>query len=115
MPPVTPTMASTMPAVMPKNQCSWKIALRKVMVRGRSGFRPAAQEVVVDPGELQQCGAVGIGLGQGLDRGVELEQPPPLGVIPARKLVVKGKSVSVRVDLGGRRLIKKKNVITDQG
>src|SRR3546814_16177688 len=67
-------MASTIPAVMPKNQCSWKIALRKVMVRGRSGFRPAAQEVVVDPGELQQCGAVGIGLGPGLDRGVELEQ-----------------------------------------
>src|SRR3546814_1687398 len=40
-------------AVMPKNQCSWKIALRKVMVRGRSGFCPEAQEVVVDPGQLQ--------------------------------------------------------------
>src|SRR3546814_11879023 len=29
-----------------------------------------------------------------------------------RKSVVKGKSVSVRVDLGGRRIIKKKNQIT---
>src|SRR3546814_19793221 len=30
-------------------------------------------------------------------------------VKPDRKRVVKGKSVSVRVDLGGRRIIKKKN------
>src|SRR3546814_11969809 len=32
---------------------------------------------------------------------------PPVG-IPDRKSVVRGKSVSVRVDLGGRRIIKKK-------
>src|SRR3546814_18663893 len=30
-----------------------------------------------------------------------------------RKSVVSGKSVSVRVDLGGRRIIKKKNIITE--
>src|SRR3546814_10243434 len=29
-----------------------------------------------------------------------------------RKSVVEGKSVSVRVDLGGRRIIKKKNILT---
>src|SRR3546814_20297822 len=33
----------------------------------------------------------------------------PLVVSGDRKSVVKGKSVSVRVDLGGRRIIKKKN------
>src|SRR3546814_20968285 len=32
---------------------------------------------------------------------------------PDRKSVVEGKSVSVRVDLGGRRIIKKKHKITD--
>src|SRR3546814_11524399 len=31
------------------------------------------------------------------------------GIAPDRKSVVSGKSVSVRVDLGGRRIIKKKN------
>src|SRR3546814_11842161 len=33
---------------------------------------------------------------------------------PDRKSVVSGKSVSVRVDLGGRRIIKKKNTINEQ-
>src|SRR3546814_13866390 len=33
---------------------------------------------------------------------------PPLDALADRKRVVEGKSVSVRVDLGGRRLIKKK-------
>src|SRR3546814_14771591 len=34
-------------------------------------------------------------------------------VLPDRKSVVSGKSVSVRVDLGGRRIIKKKNYNKD--
>src|SRR3546814_12366160 len=38
-------------------------------------------------------------------------EPPPPGVID-RKSVVSGKSVSVRVDLGGRRIIKKKTKTT---
>src|SRR3546814_18276021 len=36
-------------------------------------------------------------------------QTPCIQARPARKSVVSGKSVSVRVDLGGRRIIKKKN------
>ena len=32
MPPVTPTSASTTPAVMPRNQWTWKTALRNVVV-----------------------------------------------------------------------------------
>ena len=50
-PPVTPTNASTMPAVMPRNQWIWKSALRVVMMmvdvrmahRRRSGLRPLAK------------------------------------------------------------------------
>src|SRR3546814_11156591 len=43
---------------------------------------------------------------------------PMAGQDPTRKSVVKGKSVSVRVDIGGRRIIKKKqekdNIISQQ-
>src|SRR3546814_15538592 len=39
---------------------------------------------------------------------VGLARHPEVGVIADRKSVVEGKSVSVRVDLGGRRIIKKK-------
>src|SRR3546814_16098726 len=35
-------------------------------------------------------------------------------LVPARKSVVEGKSVSVRVDLGGRRIIKKKNKVVSK-
>src|SRR3546814_16071856 len=48
--------------------------------------------------------------------GLQLAVPRPGGKVLRlrrdRKSVVEGKSVSVRVDLGGRRLIKKKNRIT---
>src|SRR3546814_4771828 len=50
--------------------------------------------------------------------------PRPMAVIPAnagiqcgqgdRKSVVEGKSVSVRVDLGGRRIINKKHITSEQ-
>src|SRR3546814_15786334 len=48
------------------------------------------------------------------DRGVIVEHGPPATFFkeakdPDRKSVVSGKSVSVRVDIGGRRIIKKKN------
>src|SRR3546814_11400176 len=44
-------------------------------------------------------------------RKVEAESDRPLARQPDRKSVVSGKSVSVRVDLGGRRIIKKKKYI----
>src|SRR3546814_16395672 len=56
-------------------------------------------------GEVQAVIA-GIGLGDGR----ELARPLP--VEGDRKSVVSGKSVSVRVDLGGRRIIKKKKKST---
>src|SRR3546814_18655513 len=42
--------------------------------------------------------------------------PPSIrrGPMPDRKSVVSGKSVSVRVDLGGRRIIKKKTITKKQ-
>src|SRR3546814_18673612 len=47
-----------------------------------------------------------------------LEAGPPTAVAesgkPDRKSVVSGKSVAVRVDLGGRRIIKKKKIIYNQ-
>src|SRR3546814_11068093 len=55
-------------------------------------------------GEPGQVGIVGINAGEPIDAAVvvwtETERD--------RKSVVEGKSVSVRVDLGGRRIIKKK-------
>src|SRR3546814_12569487 len=48
-------------------------------------------------------------LGQECDELVCLAEPAPFFAVGAdRKSVVSGKSVSVRVDLGGRRIIKKK-------
>src|SRR3546814_15303297 len=44
-----------------------------------------------------------------LERGAGLELRDPLGTTPDRKRVVKGTGVSVRVDLGGRRISIKKN------
>src|SRR3546814_20468195 len=41
-------------------------------------------------------------------------RPPGPGAGPDRKSVVEGKSVSVRVDLGGRRILKKKNTYLKQ-
>src|SRR3546814_12077161 len=40
---------------------------------------------------------------------VVADRPPELPALLDRKSVVEGKRVSVRVDLGGRRIIKKKN------
>src|SRR3546814_20287798 len=48
---------------------------------------------------------VGIAMGTGADVAIESAG------ITDRKSVVEGKSVSVRVDLGGRRIIKKKKLI----
>src|SRR3546814_14815910 len=71
---------------------------------------PAAGSTNCDPPDVwPQFGVSG-----GLWRpGPQAKQDAPLrlGCISDRKSVVSGQSVSVRVDLGGRRLIKKKNVI----
>src|SRR3546814_19012984 len=43
-----------------------------------------------------------------------INPPRPSGTARDRKSVVTGKSVTVRVDLGGRRIIKKKLIYNDQ-
>src|SRR3546814_20975408 len=45
---------------------------------------------------------------QRIEGGERLVHQQDLGIVRDRKSVVKGKSVSVRVDIGGRRIIKKK-------
>src|SRR3546814_21029776 len=70
-------------------------------LRGRSGRRPQA----ADPG-----GAGAAPEDQGCQVHPTVEAPgSPRRHRLARKSVGEGKSVSVRVDLGGRRIIKKKN------
>src|SRR3546814_13984620 len=64
------------------------------------GRRDDGDDVVLEPLDI-------VLLGQPVDRGRVLpgvDRPAPQG---ARKRVVEGKSVSVRVDLGDRRIIKK--------
>src|SRR3546814_11852536 len=58
------------------------------------------------PTRSQLLGFVGVGLG--ITVVIERLATGPLGLWTDRKSVVSGKSVSVRVDLGGRRIIKKK-------
>src|SRR5690606_12616450 len=83
-PPVTPTIASTTPAVMPKNQCSWKTALRSVVTG--SGLAPAPQQVVVDARQAQQRAALRTFAGELLDAGVELQQQLPLRLVAHKAL-----------------------------
>src|SRR3546814_12634461 len=69
-----------------------------------AGLQPAPVEI--QPGAVGQTHLLlAVSLGRGIDIGVD----PGLGLLGDRKSVVEGKSVSVRVDLGGRRIIKKKN------
>ncbi len=46
-----------------------------------SDFRPAPQQVVIDAGELHDCGIVGLGRVNSLDGGVEIEQQRALAVV----------------------------------
>src|SRR3546814_19179746 len=84
----------------------------------RCGRRPLRieQRFALLPGEtVRETVMVGVE-GDALPQGeetlpVRLQRPecrPTVGRIEDQKSVVKGKSVSVRVDLGGRRIIKKK-------
>src|SRR3546814_15390185 len=60
--------------------------------------------------DLASAAAIGLERLHGLERGYrDAQRTIAAEYRPDRKSVVKGKSVSVRVDLGGRRIIKKKN------
>src|SRR3546814_17488118 len=65
----------------------------------------SAQLFDSEPGTLKSVGCTGVKAGSV----VPAASPPAMPVDRDRKSVVSGKSVSVRVDLGGRRLIKKTN------
>src|SRR3546814_18877323 len=66
-----------------------------------------AEFIAIGGDDQRALGAIADGdAGRGLDLGGELR--------PDRKSVVSGKSVSVRVDLGGRRIIKKKKTTSIQ-
>src|SRR3546814_17840850 len=83
----------------------------------RIGFRPAFQDLPVGTaiGEsfrltwliTKEVGGTLSRLVRGSGRE---EISSPIGLVRDRKSVVSGKSVSVRVDLGGRRIIKKKKI-----
>src|SRR3546814_14280916 len=66
-------------------------------------FSTMARSLMVCMPRIADCG--------GLTIGVDISEPkvPPLVMVKDRKSVVSGKSVSVRVDLGGRSIIHKKN------
>src|SRR3546814_10935594 len=67
-------------------------------------------------GVLLADGAEGGRRGEQADDAVLLDDAPEgAGVGRDRKSVVEGKSVSVRVDLGGGRIIKKKTTNADDG
>src|SRR3546814_14153021 len=86
--------------------CSSDLAVRRpAAARGAGGDRlPAAADGAIVRG--------GAGDGGGAGRGIARRKAARhrgVGAWRDRKSVVSGKSVSVRVDLGGRRIIKKKN------
>src|SRR3546814_12115634 len=63
--------------------------------------------------ELEVTETVFLGRGaEYVERALKLLNSHGVRIVLDRKSVVLGKSVSVRVDLGGRRMIKKKNIKT---
>src|SRR3546814_19916451 len=82
--------------------CSSDLPLRLTPVRIRIRQRPRDPAAVPFLAAHRACMAA--------DAGVEIDHQPELDLRwRDRKSVVSGKSVSVRVDLGGRRIIKKKD------
>src|SRR5436190_21360190 len=79
--PVTDMTRMTKPAKQPAVRCIQNKTLRGVMEGGRSDFRPAAQQVVVDAGELQHRRVLGLGWINPLDGSVEIEQQGALAVV----------------------------------
>src|SRR3546814_16072850 len=72
--------------------------------------RDRAGELGREDGAFVLVGILGKGNAVGeTERRLDGISQPGLDAVADRKSVVKGKSVSVRVDLGGRRIIKKKN------
>src|SRR3546814_16691828 len=75
--------------------------------RGRKGPQIELRDLRFRAGERSAKWSLMVGLHTGERSRITLGSWPALS-IKDRKSVVEGKSVSVRVDLGGRRIIKKK-------
>src|SRR3546814_12451342 len=82
----------------------WLVNLAPAFAEVRPGTFVAATALGIVPGTFVFA-LVGNGLGAFIAAG---EEPDLSIVLRERKSVVSGKSLSVRVDLGGRRIFKKK-------
>src|SRR3546814_14489850 len=89
--------------------CSSDLVVRRPAKRDRQAEPPQAGQQQVEPEQVFQRRL----RGQPVFPRIVIAQPrlraAERRAAPDRKSVVSGKSVSVRVDLGGRRIIKKKN------